>query len=55
MKLDLRAPEGALSADQGLPVQVQGDSLYGAPAVGNRLQAIATLEGNWTTLQTGLD
>ena len=38
MKLELKAPEGALRGSEGLVVQVQGDYLYGAPAAGNRLQ-----------------
>ncbi|MDD5030876.1 MAG: MG2 domain-containing protein, partial [Rhodoferax sp.] len=38
MKLELKAAEGAMGADAGLEVQVQGDYLYGAPAAGNRLQ-----------------
>lgn len=44
MKLALSAPEAALSGDAGLPVQAQGDYLYGAPAAGNRLQASAYAE-----------
>ncbi|MBY0368055.1 MAG: alpha-2-macroglobulin family protein [Burkholderiaceae bacterium] len=44
MKLTLTAAEGPMSGDGALPVQVQGDYLYGAPAAGNRLQASAYSE-----------
>ncbi|RZL32397.1 MAG: alpha-2-macroglobulin family protein, partial [Rubrivivax sp.] len=44
MKLTLTAPDGALQGEVNLPVQVQGDYLYGAPAAGNRLQATVTTE-----------
>lgn len=44
MKLALTAPEGVLTGDAGLTVQVQGDYLYGAPAAGNRLQGSAYSE-----------
>ena len=44
MKLALTAPEGVLTGEGGLTVQVQGDYLYGAPAAGNRLQASAYAE-----------
>lgn len=44
MKLTLTAAEGPMSGDGALPVQVQGDYLYGAPAAGNRLQASAFSE-----------
>ncbi|MDY0743443.1 alpha-2-macroglobulin [Paucibacter sp. R3-3] len=40
MKLDLKAPDAVLSGDEtGVPVQVSGMYLYGAPAAGNQLQA----------------
>lgn len=44
MKLTLTAPDAALQGDVSLPVQVQGDYLYGAPAAGNRLQATVSTE-----------
>ncbi|HEY9110119.1 MAG TPA: alpha-2-macroglobulin [Roseateles sp.] len=44
MKLALTAPEGTLTGEGGLTVQVQGDYLYGAPAAGNRLQATVSTE-----------
>ncbi len=44
MKLTLTAPEAPLSGEVSLPVQVQGDYLYGAPAAGNRLQATVSSE-----------
>jgi len=44
MKLALTAPEGVLTGQAGLAVQVQGDYLYGAPAAGNRLQGSAYSE-----------
>ncbi len=44
MKLTLTAPEAPLTGEVNLPVQVQGDYLYGAPAAGNRLQATVTTE-----------
>lgn len=44
MKLTLTAPEAALLGEVNLPVQVQGDYLYGAPAAGNRLQATVSSE-----------
>ncbi|MCE4540090.1 alpha-2-macroglobulin family protein [Pelomonas sp. P7] len=44
MKLTLTAPEAPLTGEVSLPVQVQGDYLYGAPAAGNRLQATVTTE-----------
>jgi len=44
MKLALTAPEGVLTGEGGLNVQVQGDYLYGAPAAGNRLQGSAYSE-----------
>jgi hypothetical protein len=44
MKLKLTAPEATLLGEVNLPVQVQGDYLYGAPAAGNRLQATVTTE-----------
>ena len=44
MKLTLTAAEGPMQGDGALPVQVQGDYLYGAPAAGNRLQASAYSE-----------
>jgi uncharacterized protein YfaS (alpha-2-macroglobulin family) len=44
MKLTLTAPEAALQGEVALPVQVQGDYLYGAPAAGNRLQATLATE-----------
>lgn len=44
MKLTLTAPEAALLGEVNLPVQVQGDYLYGAPAAGNRLQATVSTE-----------
>jgi uncharacterized protein YfaS (alpha-2-macroglobulin family) len=37
MKLDLKAPEQALSGDAPMKVSVEGNYLYGAPAAGNRL------------------
>lgn len=44
MKLTLTAPEAPLAGEVSLPVQVQGDYLYGAPAAGNRLQATVSTE-----------
>jgi uncharacterized protein YfaS (alpha-2-macroglobulin family) len=44
MKLTLTAADGPMQGDGALPVQVQGDYLYGAPAAGNRLQASAYSE-----------
>ncbi|RZJ13203.1 MAG: alpha-2-macroglobulin family protein [Rubrivivax sp.] len=44
MKLTLTAPDAALTGEVNLPVQVQGDYLYGAPAAGNRLQATVSTE-----------
>jgi uncharacterized protein YfaS (alpha-2-macroglobulin family) len=44
MKLTLTAPDAALTGEVHLPVQVQGDYLYGAPAAGNRLQATISTE-----------
>ncbi|HEY8879424.1 MAG TPA: alpha-2-macroglobulin [Roseateles sp.] len=44
MKLALTAPEGVLTGQGALSVQVQGDYLYGAPAAGNRLQGSAYSE-----------
>ena len=44
MKLALTAPEGVLTGEGGVTVQVQGDYLYGAPAAGNRLQGSAYSE-----------
>ncbi|MDR7335632.1 alpha-2-macroglobulin [Roseateles asaccharophilus] len=44
MKLTLTAPEAALTGEVSLPVQVQGDYLYGAPAAGNRLQSTVSTE-----------
>ncbi|MCE4558090.1 alpha-2-macroglobulin family protein [Roseateles cellulosilyticus] len=44
MKLTLAAPEATLTGEFSLPVQVQGDYLYGAPAAGNRLQATVSTE-----------
>ncbi|MGZ7204862.1 hypothetical protein ACXWOS_10475, partial [Streptococcus pyogenes] len=44
MKLTLTAPEAPLTGEVSLPVQVQGDYLYGAPAAGNRLQATVSTE-----------
>jgi len=44
LKLTLTAAEGPMQGDGALPVQVQGDYLYGAPAAGNRLQASAYSE-----------
>ena len=44
MKLTLTAPEAPLLGEVALPVQVQGDYLYGAPADGNRLQATVSTE-----------
>jgi len=44
MKMALTAPEGTLTGEGGLTVQVQGDYLYGAPAAGNRLQGSAYSE-----------
>ncbi len=44
MKLTLTAPEAPLLGEVALPVQVQGDYLYGAPAAGNRLQATVSSE-----------
>ena len=44
MKLTLAAPEAPLTGEVSLPVQVQGDYLYGAPAAGNRLQATVSTE-----------
>lgn len=44
MKLTLNAPDAPLQGEVSLPVQVQGDYLYGAPAAGNRLQATVTTE-----------
>jgi alpha-2-macroglobulin len=44
MKLTLTAPDAPLSGEVSLPVQVQGDYLYGAPAAGNRLQATVSTE-----------
>jgi uncharacterized protein YfaS (alpha-2-macroglobulin family) len=44
MKLTLTAPDAALTGEVHLPVQVQGDYLYGAPAAGNRLQATVSTE-----------
>jgi uncharacterized protein YfaS (alpha-2-macroglobulin family) len=37
LKLALDAPEAPLQPGAALPLQVQGDYLYGAPAAGNRL------------------
>ncbi|MCK7594647.1 alpha-2-macroglobulin family protein [Pseudomarimonas salicorniae] len=37
LKLALDAPEAPLAAGEALPLSVQGDYLYGAPAAGNRL------------------
>ncbi len=44
MKLTLSAPDAPLTGEVSLPVQVQGDYLYGAPAAGNRLQATVSTE-----------
>ncbi|MFG6414407.1 alpha-2-macroglobulin [Roseateles sp. DC23W] len=44
MKLTLTAPEAPLQGEVSLPVQVQGDYLYGAPAAGNRLQSTVSTE-----------
>ncbi|MCY4745912.1 alpha-2-macroglobulin [Pelomonas sp. UHG3] len=44
MKLTLTAPEAPLQGEVSLPVQVQGDYLYGAPAAGNTLQATVATE-----------
>jgi uncharacterized protein YfaS (alpha-2-macroglobulin family) len=44
MKLTLTAPEAPLQGEVSLPVQVQGDYLYGAPAAGNRLLATVSSE-----------
>ncbi|MBI3346309.1 MAG: alpha-2-macroglobulin family protein [Burkholderiales bacterium] len=44
MKLTLTAPDAPLLGEVNLPVQVQGDYLYGAPAAGNRLQATVSSE-----------
>lgn len=44
MKLKLTASEATLLGEVSLPVQVQGDYLYGAPAAGNRLQATVATE-----------
>jgi alpha-2-macroglobulin len=44
MKLLLTAPEVALQGKAPLTVNVQGDYLYGAPAVGNRLLGSLTTE-----------
>lgn len=54
MKLTLTAPEAALQGEVSLPVQVQGDYLYGAPAAGNRLQATVSTERLANPLQQKL-
>ncbi|MDX3904216.1 MAG: alpha-2-macroglobulin [Pigmentiphaga sp.] len=44
VKLALSASEGVLQPGRPLKVQVQGDYLYGAPAAGNRLLGMVSIE-----------
>ncbi len=46
LKLDLEAPAEALRKGQALRIQVTGAYLYGSPAAGNRVTAVATIRRN---------